>query len=343
MAATSRLARWRVFDRLLAVFALLVATALLPAPVASAATSGAVHNVAVEVGSPPLIGTLTLPVGRGPFPAVLLLAGSGPEDQNEDIGSNHPLSDIAKGLAAKGVASLRYNKRTYQYPESINPATFTATDEYVPDALAGLTLLRHQAEIDPDHLFVLGQSQGGTFAPKVAAEAPYVAGVILLAAASEPFGPDLVRQETYLSTLPGQLGQQAKASLRQVKTIAQQIGCSNLAKDSPTSTLFGGTGPAYWLDLCHYQPVATARALHQPILVLQGGRDYQVTVADDLRLWEKGLAGKHNVSIRVFPADDHLFLSGTGRPTPAEYQVAGHVDPNVIATIATFVDHYRYT
>jgi hypothetical protein len=167
-------------------------------PLPSTTPSARVRQIPIGVGSPPLRGTLTLPSGSGPFAAVVLVSGSGPNDRDETVGPNKPFRDIALGLAARGIASLRYDKRTRDYPRILNPRTGTPTREYVPDALAAIDLLQHQAVISPHRIFVLGHSQGGTYAPLIAKRAPTVAGVILLAAGAEPLGAAMLRQTRYL-------------------------------------------------------------------------------------------------------------------------------------------------
>jgi len=315
-------------------------------PSASATTPGVtstgVRQIPIGVGSPPLRGTLTLPVGRGPFPAVVLVSGSGPNDQNETVGPNHPFLDIALGLAARGIASVRYDKRTRDYPRSINQRTFTLTQEYVPDALAAIRLLQHQPDIDPRLVFVLGHSQGGTYAPLIAKRAPEVAGVILLAAGAETLAAALERQVRYLATLPGAIGANAKAELPNVMDqVAKIDNPAELERDQPGDVLLGGVGPAYYLSGYRYNGVATAREIPQPLLLLQGDRDYQVTVANDLDVWLRGLRGREGVSVVEFPKADHLFLDGTGPPTPVEYEKPGHVDPKVVATIAAWIDKVK--
>jgi uncharacterized protein len=296
------------------------------------------REIPVGVGSPPLKGTLTLPPGKGPFPAIVMVSGSGPNNQDESIGPNRPFLDIAVGLAAKGIATLRYDKRTLDYPNSIKPATFTPTQEYVPDALAAINLLEHEPAVNPHLIFVLGHSQGGTYAPLIAQRDPKVAGVIFLAAGAEPLGAALLRQVRYLATLPGPTGAQAKAELPEVTVLASQMGnATALEKDSPTLDLLDGTSPAYYLSILHYNEIATARSIAQPLLFLQGDRDYQVTVANDLDVWLHGLQGRSGVTVVQFPKADHLFLDGSGPPTPVEYEKPGHVDPGLTSAIASWV------
>jgi pimeloyl-ACP methyl ester carboxylesterase len=313
-----------------------------PATTPSKREPPGVRQIAVGVGSPPLKGTLTLPAGKSPFPAVALVSGSGPNDQDETVGPNKPFLDIALGLAARGIASVRYDKRTRDYPRSLNPRTVTPTQEYVPDALAAIHVLQHEHAVNPHRIFVLGHSQGGTYAPLIAKRAPEVAGVILLAAGAESAAAAILRQTRYLATLPGTIGSQAKAELPQVRReVAEIDNPAKLEKDSPATVLLGGAGPTYYLSELRYNEVATARSIPQPLLFLQGDRDYQATVANDLDVWLKGVRGRKGVTVVRFPRADHLFLDGNGAPTPLEYNKPGHVDPKVIATIASWINNVK--
>ena len=209
------------------------------------------------------------------------------------------------------------------------------TDEYVPHAVAAVRALRHQPTVNPARVFVLGHSMGGKVAPRVATAEPSVAGLVILAGDTQPMHHAAVRVILHLASLnPGPAGDAA------VETITRQaavVDSPDLSPATPADTLpFGLTG-AYWLDLRGYDPVSTAAALDKPMLVLQGGRDYQVTVQDVLARWRTGLAHRPDVTIRVHDADNHLFFPGTGPSTPADYQAAQHVDPAVIADIADWL------
>jgi hypothetical protein len=305
----------------------------------SSAATG-VRSIALGIGSPPLRATLTLPAHARDVPGTVLVSGSGPNDQNETLGPEKPFLDLADGLAADGIATLRYDKRTLDYPADIDAATFTPTEEYVPDAVAAINVLRRHSGIDPRRIFVLGHSQGGTFAPLIAKTDPSVAGVILMAAAAQPFGPEILRQVRYLATLPGAIGTGARTELAETEQAAQEVQYPELATESPTAPLapiLGGTEPAYWMNLAAYNEVGTARDIPQPLLFLQGDRDYQVTVKNDLDVWLKGLIGRHHVTVDQFKDADHLFIAGTGPPSPADYDKPGHVIPAVISDIARWV------
>lgn len=118
---------------------------------------------------------------------------------------------------------------------------------------------------------------------------------------------------------------------------AALVESPHLSQSTPARDLPFGLAAAYWLDLRDYDPVSTAAALDKPMLILQGGRDYQVTVQDDLSRWRAGLDHRPDVTIHVHDADNHLFFPGAGPSTPAEYELVQHVDPAVIADIAEWL------
>jgi dienelactone hydrolase len=275
------------------------------------------REIVLDSGVP---GTLTLPKGFGRRPGVVLLSGGGPFDRDETSGPNKPLKDLAWGLASRRVAVLRFDK------VAVAPGS-TMSDEYVPHAVAAVKLLQQQRKIDAGRVFVVGHSMGGKVAPRVAAAEPSVAGLVILAGDTQPMHHAAVRVMRYLATVnPGPAGDAAVEEM-----VKQAAAVENL--DASAELPFG-LPASYWLDLRSYDPVATAASLGKPMLILQGGRDYQVTVEDDLAGWKAGLADRPEVSIRVYDADNHLFFPGAGPSTPAEYEAPQHVDPAVVTDIA---------
>lgn len=289
-------------------------------------------------GDFPLSGTLTLPNGAGPFPVVVMLSGSGPNDRDETVYSNKPFRDLAWGLATQGIAVLRFDKRTLTYAQELDVATFTINDEYVTDALAALDLVRATEGIDPERIFLLGHSLGGYILPRIAAQAPDLAGLIFVAALARPLQETIVAQTHYLAELDGTVTTAEQQALDATETVRDQINALT-EEDADDDTMLINAPVSYWLDLADYDPVAVAGELgNVPMLFIQGERDYQVTVADDLALWQQGLSARRGVEFVTFSSLNHLLLPGTGAPTPEEYQIPGHVDGGVITTLVEWIE-----
>jgi dienelactone hydrolase len=261
----------------------------------------------------------------------VLVHGSGPHDADETMGPNKPFRDLALGLAARGIASVRYEKRTLAHPADFTvDKAYTVDDETVDDAVAAVQLAATAPAIDPMRVWVVGHSLGGLLAPRIAARSSQVAGLVILAGPTRKLEDIVVDQ---VRTLAGP-GSPAAAS---AEAFARAVRDPKLAPAQPVQML-GTTLPgSYFLDLRSYDVVHVASSLRVPMLILQGERDFQVTRAD-YDGWAHALGGRANVTLKLYPALNHLFESGTGPSRPAEYQRPGlHVAPEVVADIAAFV------
>ena len=294
------------------------------------------RDVTVDAGGWPLPGTVAMPVGNAPFPAVVLVHGSGPGDRDESIGPNKPLRDLALGLASRGIATLRYDKRTRVHGQKVAAdERLTAKEEVVDDAVAAVRLLQRTPGIDPKRIFVLGHSLGAMLAPRIGAAAPEVAGLILLAGAVRSLPQLLIDQTRYLALADGTISPDEARQIEEVETLKERVAA--LAPGDPAVTTGVISAPAsYWVDLRDYDPPAAARKLSMPMLILQGERDYQVTM-EDFAKWRAALGARKDVTFASYPALNHLFLAGTGKSLPAEYSTAGHVAAEVIADIAKWI------
>lgn len=291
---------------------------------------------AVSVGaSPALPGILSMPKGAAPVPAIVLVHGSGPNDEDESILGNKVFKDLAWGLASRGIAVLRYKKRTLVDPTGVT----TQKSEVDDGATAAVTLLGHTAGIDPARVYLLGHSQGGYLAPRIARENPSLAGIVILAGSARPLEDSIVDQMRYFATL-NPSNPQNQAAIDDALKSKAAIEDPGLRPDQDLTVLGATIKGSYFLDVRGYDPAAVAHSLSLGILVLQGERDYQVTM-QDFRGWRATLAGKKNATLKAYPLLNHLFIRGEGPPSPAEYQVAGHVDEQVIADIAAWIQTNR--
>jgi dienelactone hydrolase len=261
-------------------------------------------NAKIVAGSLTLPAIVTLPEAPRPAPLIVLVHGSGAHDADETVGPNKPFRDLAEGLAARGIATLRYVKRNRIAPL---PASATLDDEVTTDALAAVALARATAGVDGSRIFVLGHSLGGYMAPHIASKDPQIAGIIVMAGNTRTLRESLTDQLNHLTgTADG-----VDASMAQL--------------------------PARYRDLlAGYDPPEAARSLKRPVLVLQGGRDYQVNEKDFAR-WMAVLTGNPTATLKRYPRLNHLFLEGDGVSMPAEYEQPGRIPAQVLDDIAGWV------
>jgi uncharacterized protein len=285
-----------------------------------------------------LPGTLTVPAGNGPFPAVVLAQGSGPEDQDETIGPNKPFKDLAWGLASRGIVVFRYTKRTKKYGlrSSDDPVRLTVEDETISDARAAVALVTKQAKVDPQQVFLVGHSLGAYLAPRIATGDAEIAGIVMLAANARPLEKIVLEQIHYWAAMNGTPTEAEQKKIDAAEDGAKQIERPDLKPDDKIEFLGATMYGAYWLDLRAYDPLKTAAKLKIPILILQGGRDYQVTPSN-FQAWSDALSSNKNVTLRTYPDLDHLFMHGTGASKPTDYARLDHVSAEVVESVATFI------
>jgi hypothetical protein len=287
-----------------------------------------------------LPGSLTMPKGAGPFPGVVLVHGSGPNDADETIGANKPFKDLAWGLASRGVAVVRYDKRTRQFGKELAELVpeFTVREETEDDAESAIRLMRQTPKVDANRVYLLGHSLGGLVAPRIAERRPELAGIVIFAGNTRSFGALLVDQLGYVFEADGTVSPEEQKQLDETAAAVAITESADL-KPGDQVTILGGTVPgAYFLDLRSYDPVAAAKRLSQRILVLQGESDYQVTMAD-FAGWQKGLAAQPTVRLKSFPKLNHLFMRVEGKSTPENTLAPGHVDETVVAEIALWIEN----
>lgn len=302
------------------------------------------EEVVIGEGKTALPGTLTLPKGDGPFPAVVLVHGSGPNDRNESIGSYQMFRDLAVGLSAKGVAVLRFEKQTLEHSlkSGMNPA-FTVKEESVDDALSAVKLLLADERIDAKRVFVIGHSQGGMLVPKIIEQDKNdtIAGAVIMAGPAKSLEDVLLDQnKASLQRLidSGQPEAVIEQGKQQLAAFEQQL---SLLKDPEYSKSnipqeFALGNAYWWYDFRNYYAGEIAKKQTSPLLILQGDNDFQVT-GDHLDLWKQALSARSNVDYKLYPKLNHFFIQADQPSTGEEYYLPGNVPSEVIQHISEWI------
>ncbi|HEX2204380.1 MAG TPA: hypothetical protein VHG91_13810 [Longimicrobium sp.] len=332
-------------------FVLPLAALALAAPAAAQSPASALPDTAAEVrpagiverevtvgsGEWALPGVLTLPAGRGPFPALALMHGSGPGTRDGDVGPNKVAREWAWGLAARGVATLRYDKRITAHEARFRALGRSATvaEEHTDDGLAAVRLLQTLPEVDRRRVYVHGGSQSTLVAPGIA-NATGAAGVLLVAAAARS-PADMVREQvTYAASLHRDSGDTAK--LRQTERLLARVDLLERPESPDTLTLLG-LPFAYWRSLRASQMRADLDALLARggrALVVHGGRDFLVT-DEDFATLQRWFAGRRSIGFRRYAGLNHLMQPGVGRMRPEEYGERGRVSAELIGDVADWI------
>ena len=294
------------------------------------------REAAVEVKGPAgaLPAVLLLPKSTTPLPAVVFLSGSGPNDKDETIGPNKPFADIARGLGERGIASLRFDKRTLVIKDKSKLQDVRLKDEYYDDDAAALALLASTPGIDQRRIFVLGHSEGAMVAPNVAAAFEGARGIVMMAPGVRPIDVMLIDQMEFGAKLTGRSADEIAEQTKGLTETFAAIRDPN-KKDTPP---FMGASAGYWREVIALGVAQLVRDSKLPILVVQGDEDIQARKVADFDLLEsRAGTSEGRVTYRNFPGLNHLFMKVERQSTGAEYGIPGHVDPAVISVIAEWM------
>ncbi|MGI9583509.1 DUF3887 domain-containing protein [Chryseobacterium sp. RRHN12] len=279
-----------------------------------------------------LKGTLLVPPSNNKKRLVIFVHGSGSHDRDETIGENKPFKDIAEYLFNHGIASYRYDKRIYSSPETFNEKS-TVEDETINDAVNAALYFKNNPEYKGYEIVILGHSQGAYLMPKIAEKAQ-VSKYVFMAGNARPLQDLLVEQYEYLHSLD-----QANVPAEAVQEIKKQVAFLNSSQfnfKSPTSELPLGQSAAYWKYLKDYNQLNEVKKIKAPMLFVQGGRDYQVT-EKDFNLWKQTLKNNKAAVFKFYPELSHLFIAGSGKPSPKDYEIKGKVDEQFLGDLTDFI------
>lgn len=259
-----------------------------------------------------LAGTLLLPVaGKRPFPAVVMSTGSGQQTRDETLPGMEkyrPFRQIAEFLASRGIAVLRADDRGVGDSGGFDTLSNVTTFDFADDVRAQVAYLRTRKDIDGARIAIVGHSEGGLIAPLVAASDPRVAAIVLMAGTAKR-GEDVLRfQLNYTVEHDPALSEEQKAKARaETEAFLRAIRENGDVSKYPLliRALSGPWGRAF----LSYDPLTTIQKVRQPILILQGALDQQVTAEQAGMLEEAARrSGNRDVTVRVFPNLNHLFL-----------------------------------
>ncbi len=299
-------------------------------------------EVRFESDSLTLAGTLSLPRGVGPWPAAVLISGSGPQDRNEDTPGPGGLKlgifrVIADTLTRRGVAVLRYDDRGVG--GSGGSLASAGLSDLVADVRAAVRYLRARTEIDGAHIALIGHSEGGVIAPIVAADDTGLAGIVLMAGTATPLDSVLVEQVVAAAREAGGDSASLAESREQVERLSRAIreGEDLEGLDLPAS--LEQLGRSRWLrEHMEHDPLATIRRVRVPVLIVNGGQDVQVPLEHALRLGAALREVNHaDYEVKIFPGLNHLFAVSKGEGTAEYADPEARVDREFLGYLADWL------
>ena len=290
----------------------------------------------------PMNGILTLPDDlSAPMPAAVLVHGSGPSDMDEKIGGLTPFKDIAEGLAAHGIATIRYDKRTFAHGRKLlKLKDVTVWSETIEDALLATEILKSDSRIDKEKVFIIGHSMGALLAPRIDAEGGNYRGLILMAGSPRKLEEILIDQNNVI--MESSSGLIKFIISKQINKLSASFeNLYDITDEEAKQTKMGGGITLYYFKEMGEHPASMyLNNLDKPVLIMQGEKDFQATVEKDFNAYKELLKDKTNVTFKLYETLNHAFVQSIyGDITKAnkEYQKERHITEEVICDIANFI------
>ena len=287
----------------------------------------------------PLNGMLTLPRDAERPPVVILVSGSGANSMDSLIGAadNRFFADLAHGLAEQGIASIRYDKRSYAYPGDV----IDIQTEYLYDVKDAVRLAREDTRVDGDEIYLIGHSQGGMLSPKLVTDNPEFRGLISMGGTLRRMEDLILEQNEVMNALNTALTPEERdAANAEVAQLVAEIKALDADADASPDTLLYGYPETYWKSLNQIDSMGLAEQLAEeeyPMLILQGINDFQVLYDTDFALWQEVVADNPNAACIAYEGLSHVFMPGTPEFDGTVYDAPAHVEPAVIEDIAAWI------
>ena len=289
----------------------------------------------------PLNGLITFPDGTdGPVPAVVMVHGSGSSNMDEKVMKLTPFRDLAGGLARRGIASIRYDKRSFVHARKMLRQCITVKEETIDDAVLAVSILKSDPRIDKDRIFILGHSMGAMLAPRIDSEGGDVSGLIMMAGTPYRLEDIFVRQ----------LGQasESKTVVKWIAGIEDKIFTKKFDdlysmsdEEAKRKKFAGGTTLYYFKEMGRKTAADYLLENEKPVLIMQGGRDFQVLADDDYLKFKELLSERKNTFFRLYPDLNHVFVEAMYddiSKASKEYSTERHIGEEVISDIVSFIN-----
>ena len=299
-----------------------------------------------------LAATLTIPQGTGPFPAVLLITGSGPQDRDESLMGHKPFLILSDYLTRHGIAVLRADDRGTGKSTGVFANATTA--DFATDTEAGVAYLKTRTEVNPHKIGLIGHSEGGVIAPMVAARNKDVAFIVMMAGTGVPGDQVLVAQGEAIELASGKSAEDAAKDAAKEKELLALIETekdqSVLAKelkeklagevpDAQIGFQISQVTSPWFRYFLTYDPATALRKVTCPVLAINGEKDKQVLPSQNLPAIRKALeeAGNKHFEVDELPGLNHLFQTAkTG--APAEYaEIEETMSPVALEKMASWI------
>ena len=280
-----------------------------------------------------LKGTVLIPEKDSLKKLVIFVHGSGPNDRDETIFENKPFKDVAESLYKRGIASYRFDKKTFSNPESFNDNS-TIDEEVTIDVINIINYFKNDNQFSNYEIIILGHSLGAYLTPRIINKSNKVSKAIMLAGNARSLDKLIIEQYNYLYELNPT--EDLKSELGKLKNQISFLHSKKFNFNTSKENLPLNLSANYWQSILDYNPLKEVKKVKIPMLILQGERDYQVTMKD-FELWKKSLDNNKKATFISYPKLNHLFITGDKKSQPKEYMIKGTVDEMAINDIFDFI------